>query len=84
MALDNSTTDLTAVEKDPSLFTEIKISSNKTDASEGVYVIMLDKPLSNGSYFLDITYEATVNDNVINVENFTKNFENRCVLLHWH
>ncbi|CAB0036684.1 unnamed protein product [Trichogramma brassicae] len=52
---------------------EVKIASNKTDESGGVYVIVTENNLVRGNYSLEIEYETTVDDRVVFVKNFTKN-----------
>lgn len=62
---------------EPLVKTKLKIIGNKTDEAGAVYVIFLENPLQNGSYSLEIKYEATVDDRVVFMNNYTKKNENR-------
>ncbi|KAL7288638.1 hypothetical protein TKK_0017371 [Trichogramma kaykai] len=60
---------------------EVKIASNKTDESGGVYVIVTENNLVRGNYSLEIEYETTVDDRVVVVKNFTKNGTDKLLLV---
>ncbi|KAJ8681944.1 hypothetical protein QAD02_017736 [Eretmocerus hayati] len=60
---------------------EIKISGNRTENDEGVYVVLLEKPLHSGRYLLEIEYESTLDNRVMFMRNYTKNDEERLLLV---
>lgn len=54
--------------------TEIQIADNKTDTTNSVRIIRIDKVLEPGKYLLEIDYKARIDQRIVYFEN-----ENRCI-----